>query len=85
MQEVFRKASPQLDNSATDRERAAQEEKLARAVVVLFGSGLRDPDQLERSALHGCRALVSAPDFQDASTAKWMTSASTTARSRQRK
>ena len=52
MQEVFRKACPQLDNSATDRERAAQEEKLARAIVVLFGSGLRDPDQLERSALH---------------------------------
>jgi hypothetical protein len=52
MQEVFRKACPQLDNSATDRERAAQEEKLARALVVLFGSGLRDPDQLGRSALH---------------------------------
>ena len=52
MQEVFGKACPQLDNSATDRERAAQEEKLARAIVVLFGSGLRDTDQLERSALH---------------------------------
>ena len=53
MQRAFDSAWKQLGSSVHGHEKdAAVRDILGRAIVTLFGAGMRDEEQLRRSALH---------------------------------